>query len=212
LIQAWLRRPGLAWCWLAALMFIGAVLAMPLNRNAIDWQPSLALSQPWRWWTALFVHYSPAHLVANLGAVLLVAAYGGSAQVPLRSTLAWALAWPLTHLALCLQPDLQHYGGLSGVMHSGVAVACVHLMLAGTRAQKFVGAAVLTGMLAKVVSESPWAGPLQYNSGWDIAVAPVAHATGSVAGALCSAGAECGWRWQERRAQARMRLTSAVVE
>jgi rhomboid family GlyGly-CTERM serine protease len=210
-MQPWLRRPGVAWCLLAALMLLGALVAMPFERTAIDWQPASAITQPWRWWTALFVHYSAAHLLANLGAVLLVAIYGWSAQVPLRSAVAWAAAWPLTHLALVIQPELHHYGGLSGVMHTGVAIACIHLMAAGTRAQKFVGASVLTGMLAKVVSESPWTGPLQYEASWDIAVAPIAHATGSVAGILCSAAVEA-WAWQRRRAQARMRLTSAVVE
>jgi hypothetical protein len=37
-------------------------------------------------------------------------------------------------------------------------------------------------LLVKVVSESPWGAPLRQVPGWDIAVAPFAHASGLVAG------------------------------
>ena len=43
------------------------------------------------------------------------------------AALAWALAWPLTHLALLAEPALLRYGGLSGVLRAGAAVAAVAL-------------------------------------------------------------------------------------
>ena len=40
------------------------------------------------------------------------------------------LARPLTQLGLLMRPDLLHYGGLSGVLHAGVAAAALWLVRA----------------------------------------------------------------------------------
>jgi rhomboid family GlyGly-CTERM serine protease len=203
-----LRRPGVAWCSGAFLMFVGTLVAWYLPHTALDWQPSRVV-EVWRWWSAAFVHFSGQHMSANIGAVLLVALFGWTARVPLRSSVAWCLlAWPLTHVLLLMQPALLHYGGLSGLMHTGVAVVCVHLVFVGTRGQKFVGAALFVGMAVKIWSESPFGQTLREMPEWEIAVAPFAHFAGVLAGTVCSAAVE----WQARAAQARMRLTSEVVE
>ncbi len=151
----------------------------------LDWQPALAWSQPWRWWSAAFVHWSAQHLVANLGGVLVVAALGHVAGLPRRCAWAWLLAWPLTHLALLVQPTLAHYGGLSGVLHAGVAVAATELVRQGRGPRRLIGAMLALGLVVKILFEAPWAGPLRNAAGWDIAIAPLAHATGAAAGALC---------------------------
>ena len=44
-------------------------------------------------------------------------------EATLRDSLAWLLSWPLTQWGLMLQPELLHYGGLSGVLHGGAAIA-----------------------------------------------------------------------------------------
>jgi rhomboid family GlyGly-CTERM serine protease len=155
-----------------------------MNHQAIDWQPSLAFTQPWRAFSAAFVHYSPMHLAANLVGAVLVGAFGWAAQAPRHMAMAWLLAWPLTQLGLLVQPNLLHYGGLSGVLHAGVVVVCVHLMFAGTSTQRRVGGATLLVVLAKVLLEAPWQGPLTHPAEWDIAVAPTAHASGVVVGAI----------------------------
>ena len=89
-----------------------------------------------------------------------------------------------------MQPALAHYGGLSGVLHAGVAVVAVHLLATGPRAQRSIALAILGGLVLKIAIEAPWAQVLRHPAGWDIAVAPLAHATGAIAGALCSAVAE----------------------
>lgn len=183
-------RPARAWVGLAALLGLGALLAWRLPSGWLDWQPGRAGTQPWRWWTAAFVHWSAAHLLANLGGALLVGALGWVASLPQRLAWAWFVAWPLTHLALGLQPGLRHYGGLSGVLHAGVAVAAVWLALRGRGLHRWVGAALAAGLVAKVVLEAPWSGPLRQMAGWDIPLAPLAHATGALAGALCALAAE----------------------
>ena len=153
-----------------------------LDSSRWDWQPSLALSQPWRWWTAAGVHFSVWHLGANLAGCAVVAAFGWAAGCGRRATLAWVLAWPLGHLGLLLDPGLSHYGGLSGVLHAGVAIAAWQAWCGGHRSWIAVG--VLAGLAVKIASESPWELALRPLPEWGITVAPLAHATGAAAGLL----------------------------
>jgi len=182
-----LAPPGRAWLALAALLASGSVLAWWLPAWGLDWQPALAAREPWRAFSAGFVHWSALHLVANLGATAAVAAFGWAARVPPRAALAWFAAWPLTHLGLRLRPELAHYGGLSGLLHGGVAVVVLWLLVAGRGWRRAVGAMVGTGLLAKLWLEQPWGPVLRDAADWDIALAPLAHATGALAGALCGA-------------------------
>lgn len=181
---------GRVWAALALAACAGALIAWTLPRELLEWQPALAATQPWRAFTAAFVHYSALHLFANLAGGALVAALGLAARMPWAGALAWLGAWPMTHAALLLQPSLRHYGGLSGVWHAGVAVVSVHLLWRGPPRARWVGAGLLTGLFAKVLTEEPWAGPLRHVSGWDIAIAPLAHATGAAAGLVCALVAE----------------------
>lgn len=176
-----------AWGLLSALLAAGSVLTWWLPAASLDWQPELAAAEPWRAWSAAFVHWSPQHLGTNLLAAAVVGAYGWAAQVPRAQAWAWCAAWPLTHLGLLLQPDLAHYGGLSGVLHGGVAIVSLWLLLRQRGARRAVGAAVTLGLLIKLASEQPWGPPLQRSQEWDIAVAPLAHASGALAGLLCGA-------------------------
>lgn len=184
------------WLVLAALLILGSVLAWHSDRARWGWQPELAVSQPWRAWSAAFVHFSSLHLMANLAGALLVGALGWAARVPARSSVAWAVAWPLTQFGLLVQPALLQYGGLSGVLHAGVVVVSIHLLFEGTRTQRRVAGATLLIVLLKVLSETPWAGPLRHPAGWDIAVAPMAHASGLVAGVLSALAAQAWHRWR----------------
>jgi rhomboid family GlyGly-CTERM serine protease len=174
-----------AWPALAMALAAAALLALALPRSAIDWQPGLVASQPWRCWGAAFVHWSALHLAANLIGCLLVGALGVVGECGLRSTWAWLLAWPLTQIGLLLQPSLLHYGGLSGVLHAGVAVAATDLLLREQGRRRWIAALLLAGLATKVVLEAPWLAPLRHVEGWDIAIAPMAHASGVVAGVFC---------------------------
>ena len=171
----------------ALVVAAATAAAAPGLAERLDWQPTLALLQPWRAVTAAWVHLSGQHLAGNLVGALLVAAYGSSAGCGRRAALAWALAWPLTHAALLLQPALLHYGGLSGLLHAGVTVASWQLLRGERGQRRAVGAAVLAMMALKLLLEAPWqGGPLRHDSGWDIAIAPLAHSTGALAGLLCA--------------------------
>ena len=179
--------PGRAWAALAAVLAAASLLAVVLPANLLDWQPDLAISEPWRAITAAFVHWSDQHLLTNLFAAAVVGAYGWAAQVPRAQALAWLAAWPLSHLMLLVRPELAHYGGLSGMLHGGVAITCLWLLLRAHGGRRVVGALVTLGLLVKLARETPWGPALQHPEEWDIAVAPLAHSTGALAGLLCGA-------------------------
>lgn len=175
---------------MATLLALASLLLWFAPRDALDWQPQRALTQPWRWWSAAFVHWSALHLVANLAGCVVVAAFGVAARVPRHAAWAWLAAWPITHVALAWQPLLLNYGGLSGVLHAGVAVAALHLAWRAQGRRRAIGWAVLAGLAVKLALEQPWAGPTQQVAGWDFPVAPLAHLTGVGAGLLCAAVAQ----------------------
>jgi rhomboid family GlyGly-CTERM serine protease len=179
-----------AWAGLAALLAVGACLASATDPRSIDWQPALAWREPWRAWTAALLHLSPLHLAANLAGAAALAVFGWAARLPRRSAVAWAVAWPLTQWGLLVRPDLLHYGGLSGVLHAGVAIAALFLALRASGLRRAIGVATLAVTAAKVVGEAPWGPALRAPEGWDIAVAPVAHASGLLAGLATGLAAE----------------------
>jgi rhomboid family GlyGly-CTERM serine protease len=181
-----LNRPGQAWAALAAAFAAAALLAWWLPAPLLDWQPARAAAEPWRAFSGAFVHWSAQHLLANLAGAAVVGALGVAGPLPGRAALAWLLAWPLTQAALALQPALVHYGGLSGVLHAGVAVAGLWLLVTGGGHRRAITGVVLAGLVAKVLLERPWGTPLRLGSDWDIATAPLAHATGVLAGLLCA--------------------------
>lgn len=151
--------------------------------RTLSWDPLSWVDQPWRWWSAAWVHLSSMHLLANLIGAVLVVVLGVAARLPVRAAVAWALAWPATQLGLLAMPELTRYGGLSGVLHAGVAVAATTMLLRSARGERLLGGAIAAVLVVKLLTEAPWRGPLQHPEGWDIAVAPLAHATGALAGA-----------------------------
>src|SRR5204863_6118238 len=101
----------------ALLLGAGALLLRDAAVERWNWQPARWTVEPWRLVTAAWLHLSQYHLAANLAGTLLVALLGQVARLPPRAALAWLLAWPCTQALLLLRPALQHYAGLSGVLH-----------------------------------------------------------------------------------------------
>jgi len=196
-----LQRPGRLWAGFAAALAAGALAAAASDPALLDWQRVLAWHQPWRWWSAALVHLSTGHLLANLAGCAVVGAFGWAAGCTRRDAAAWSVAWPLTHLLLVLQPALLRFAGLSGVLHAGVAVAAFALVTRERGLRRAIGLAVLAGLLLKLTLDQPWAGAVQQWPGWDIGIAPLAHATGAAAGLACAAVA---WATSPSRATATM--------
>jgi rhomboid family GlyGly-CTERM serine protease len=182
-----------AWLAVCILLAAGSLVAWLAPAAWLDWQPALAAREPWRALSAAWVHWSAWHLGTNLAGLGVVAALGFVARLPAGAAAAWAAAWPLTHLGLLVQPALAHYGGASGVLHAAVAVAAIWIAAEERGRARAIGIAIAAGLVAKILLEEPWAGPLVHPRGADIAVAPIAHASGALAGALCVA-LVLGWR------------------
>jgi rhomboid family GlyGly-CTERM serine protease len=178
--------PALAWAALALAAALGALVVPSAagSIDAIDWQRGLLRPEPWRLITAAFVHHGPIHLAANLAGCAVVGAFGAVARVPPVGALAWLAAWPATHALLAFVPGLDRYGGLSGVLHAGVAVAAVWLIANDRGRRRWVGTAVAAGLAVKVLLEAPWGPAARFDPAWDMAVVPAAHAFGALAGAI----------------------------
>ena len=148
------RSGPAAWAGLCLILGALALLGWGRERSGLDWQPALATSQPWRAWTAVAVHYSGLHLLANLAGAALVAALGVAARVGPREVVALLIAWPLTQAGLLIQPALAHFGGLSGVLHAAVAVVAAGLLARPGLARRRIGAALLGGLLLKALKSN----------------------------------------------------------
>ncbi len=184
---------ALCWALLATVLWLGCRDTPALR--LLDAQPVLWRIQLWRLWTAALVHWSGLHLVFNLAGCAALMAWGHAADVKLRHTLAWLLAWPVGQWGLSAFSDLPHYGGLSGVLHAGVAIGCWALLRQSQVPRRRIGALVLLGVCLKVALEQPW---LRQALGLDEALAPLigapgwvvaggAHLAGLLAGLACAA-------------------------
>ena len=169
-----------SWLALCAAFAALSLLAWPLPREALDWQPSLIASQPWRAVTAALVHLTPIHLAANLAGCAVLALLGWRAAFGKPVALAGLVALPLTQLGLLLRPELQHYAGLSGELHALAAIAALTLISRGNG----IGIAIVLGLIAKLALEHPFGPVLRTTPGFDFPVAPFAHLTGAIAGAI----------------------------
>lgn len=199
--------PGRAWMLVALLLAAGSLLTWiqpPAVQAAMEWQPGLAWREPWRALGAALLHWSPQHLIANLAGCAVLGLLGAAARLQPRDALAWLLAWPLTQYGLLLEPQLLRYGGLSGVLHAGVAVASIAMlrMRASHGRERVIGLLIGLGLIVKVAAEQPLSGPpLRHWDGWNIAIAPLAHLTGLVAGVCTALGCALAARaWVRRRA------------
>lgn len=172
-----------AWLLLCAALATTSLLAWPLPRNALDWQPTLLTLQPWRTLTAAFVHWTPLHLAANLAGCAVLALLGARARLGRREAIAGLVALPLTQLGLLLQPDLQRYAGLSGELHALAAIAALAL-LTRTGRERWIGIGMALGLAVKITLEHPFGPALQMTADFDFAVAPFAHLSGALSGLL----------------------------
>lgn len=139
----------------------------------------------WSWWATAWLHGSEVHLWRNLFGAGLLVLMGALSKVTPRDTLAWCIAWPLTHLGMLLEPSLTSYVGLSGVLHAGVAiVALANLHHPCRHSHRVVGIVLLGWLIGKLFMENPWAHHLVLSEASAINVAPWAHLSGALAGAL----------------------------
>ncbi|RZI86195.1 MAG: rhomboid family intramembrane serine protease [Rubrivivax sp.] len=138
-------------------------------------------------WTCAWVHANTPHLVANLLGLGLIMGLGWVLRLSTANALAWFLAWPLTHLALLLDPRLDTYFGLSGVLHAAVGIVAVSLITRpgpAARRPRLQGWLVLATLFAKCWFENPELRALVPHPALSMTAAPLSHLAGTVVGTL----------------------------
>lgn len=171
---------GLPWLAVAGLLSVGSSLLFALGEPA-SW--ALDRAHPQRLLVAGLAHWTALHWIGNLFGLGVLGLLGRRAGLGFREALAWLLAGPLAHALLLLHPALPPYAGLSAWLHAGVAVAALALLRRdGGERERWIGAAIAIGLLAKLLNEQPWGPLLRPGDWWGGATLPLAHLAGAVAG------------------------------
>jgi rhomboid family GlyGly-CTERM serine protease len=177
--------------WLGLCTALGA-LCIAVWLFPVDWQIALRwradgwITAPWTLWTASLTHLSDPHLLANLVVLLCLAIIGDHLGANDLDALAVMLAWPLTHLALLLWPQVQFYAGFSGLNHAlaGILIARTAIHLIAKRQLSAIGFVFTSLLLAKLILEAPWVQPLRMDASWGFTVVQAAHLSGISCGFL----------------------------
>ncbi|RUO34776.1 rhombosortase [Aliidiomarina soli] len=137
--------------WVVPLVLVVGMLYVqqwPAALDVLDYAPERLSSDPWRWWSAHFVHLNATHLVANLlafTAVCLIFAPWLRGFVLLGVVLVSATCASL--VPWLANQDL-HFAGFSGVLHGLLLFACVRVAQ-----QHWLGFAMLALLTAKLLAE-----------------------------------------------------------
>lgn len=97
-----------------------AMLGLFLWRDGLslfDFNPEFIVQQPWRWWSAHFVHLNITHLLGNLVAFIAIVVV--FAPVWQRGALLWVLIASSTFSTalVWVAPGSASFAGLSGALH-----------------------------------------------------------------------------------------------
>jgi len=169
--------------------------ALQYDRGAV------AAGEGWRLLSSHWVHWSPDHLLWDLGAFL-----GLGALCELRDRRSYLVCLLVSVFAIGLgvhwfQPQLSLYRGLSGLDSALLVLLAVSLLMkrrgAGTIAQVAIArsgpALALVLFAAKVVFELNSGGAVFVKAeGLDIVVVPLAHVLGGLVGVLVAVVGEVG--------------------
>jgi rhomboid family GlyGly-CTERM serine protease len=118
------------------LVFVIFSAALQLGMNHFIYHRADMLGEPWRWWTANWVHVGWRHYMLNMLAFVFIAFV--FPHVTARSLGYCLLVFsPLLTIALYVcMPDIYAYAGLSGILH-GIYIYIALQSLAIPRERKF---------------------------------------------------------------------------
>jgi hypothetical protein len=163
------------WIALAILLGGGALVGWSVPHEAIDWQPSLATASHGAPSAPRSCTTAPCISAANLAGAALVAALGTRrACRARRPRVARGLAAHAARPAAAA--GAAHYGGCRRAAR-GVAIVGVHL-LATARGRSGASARRSCVVLSRRCCRSAVGRAAAPSAGWDIAIAPLAHASG----------------------------------
>lgn len=144
------HRSLLSGNWTLPIIIFGAALALlVLGDNGRDWlrfeRSEIAAGEWWRLLSGHFVHLGPSHFLLNMAGLGFVWYLLGKALRGPQWAIVFAFAVGLVDLGFWfLNPELQWYVGLSGVLH-GLLVAGL-IILAGRDRKDLLAVAVLVAV------------------------------------------------------------------
>lgn len=176
-------------------LLAAAIFALPGATSALVYVNSASISDLWRFVTSHWVHWSFEHLLWSGGAFLVlgIVCELRSRRRFLATTLAAAVAIPVA--LRMFQPDLQYYGGLSGIDSALFGLICAQDLCTHVRNRltkpvvpawksMAIPIALLIGFLAKIGYEF-FTGAALFVSHSDMMVpVPLAHLVGVAVGLL----------------------------
>ncbi len=190
-------RPHFAW--LVVVMIVLGLASSWVNPWLAFDRVAIEQGQWWRILTCHLVHLNHWHLLLNLSGLLLCG-YFFEDLLDRARLWAWLLFCGITTgvALLILDPQLQHYVGLSGILH-GLLVLC---LLMGWRGNPVLHSVVLAVIIGRIISEHLPGYDVDYLQGWiDGRVYVNAHLYGAVSGALLWGLITGGWYFVDRRAK-----------
>ena len=175
----WLKQMPLL---LPIILGVGLVCGLlQLDMNTFIYQRDLMTGEPWRWWTAHWVHVGWRHYALNMLAFLSLPFIFPQLQ---RQTLLLGLLVlpPLLSAGLYeLLPAVQAYAGLSGILHGIFVVAAMESLFI-QRERKF--AILVLVCIALKIGVEKWMG---YSETAQLIQAPVlieSHQIGVLTGII----------------------------
>lgn len=179
------KYPGIARTWPLWLLGIAAITASLIGGDAsplLRYQRSAVLDgELWRVMTGQLVHLGSSHLVLNLAGLALVGWIFGPGLRAWQWVVILAGSWIVIVAGfLLLEPQLEWYVGLSGLLHGLLLGAA----LVDDGLERRMRVVLVIGILAKLAWEQ-WAGALPMTA--EAAGGPVvvdAHLYGGIGGLL----------------------------
>ncbi len=172
--------------WTVYACILGMLLCQCFT-PALLYLRDVAWTQPWRLWTAHWVHLGWWHLLLNLLALGLIPDIFAESSRRFFLLLFFVLPFLISVSLWLWQPHLMYYAGLSGVLH-GLYVALGLAAQAGShRLERRMGQLICIGALIKVGWEYT-TGISESQQLLGIPVVLVAHQFGLIWGGLMGAG------------------------
>lgn len=134
------------------MAFAVLCLLLQFYQPYLIYQSDVLWSEPWRLWTAHWIHVGWSHAVLNLAALLLLPLIFPLYPVS-RFWLLLLLGSPLLSVALIIGlPELERYAGLSGILHGIYFSAALHAFV--SRSDRLVASILYLGLTIKLILES----------------------------------------------------------
>src|SRR5262245_9619741 len=166
--------------------------AWPPLGPALEYRQSTLAAQPWRLFTAHWVHINWPHVLINAAGWFIVARLFAQELTPIRQLLVVLVAGVAISSGLMFgYPRIEWYRGFSGVLHglffAGATTWVVQTLArpdTRTLARLWLPSALALGGWVKVLMEQPGREATPYAAWLDASTVPQAHLLGAACGSL----------------------------